>query len=301
MAAKREVLELVFGLPYAGPCIPLIICGAISVAALNQFAWGYTLFLLAGIWAAGHWWISDPVRERRRLLRVFKYGSPEYLEAKKSYRIWLSAGEGFFLLLTFAAIWWTCQTKKSFERDQVYQHLALSLSVDGDDPLRTRFTVTNDSGFAISARHRLLCGINLMAIRDDSMIHGPFVMQTSTGWYMDNQELLSSPLPVLSRIKPGGDAQTDSCLSVFNIRKDGLDCADVFLRFDYYLEDQPNVIQQKAIRIIYQRVDGERPAWHGEPLESTTDYCFSYLSPLRQQDRRRHVQQNAEAFRRLRK
>jgi hypothetical protein len=64
----EELCDFIFGLPYAGPCIPLLICGALSVAAINQFTLGYVLFALGGIWALGHWWISDPVKERRRLI-----------------------------------------------------------------------------------------------------------------------------------------------------------------------------------------------------------------------------------------
>ena len=71
MTAKRDVYELLFGPSYALVVISLAIGGAISVALASQFALGYVLFLLSGVWLIGHWIIAEPVKERRRLLRVF--------------------------------------------------------------------------------------------------------------------------------------------------------------------------------------------------------------------------------------
>jgi hypothetical protein len=288
MAAENDLYELVFGLSYAAICIPLAIGGAISVAALSQFYLGYALFLLSGIWTIGHWLISEPVKERRRLLRVFRKDSTQYLEAKKDYRAWLVTGTAIFTLVTFAALTWTRHTQKDFERDQVANLLEIKFAgSEEDNPMQANFTLTNHSNYPISKRHVLWCGINLLVADNRSTVSEIILIQTSLHHWVVS-DVPHVPMRTSFSIGPRGDGQTDSCLSALNFENGKLLCGDILVNLSYFLDDQSDV-QDQGVRFVYVGDTSGGSAWHEQPQSSGEDFCYSYLDPEQKLQRDREV------------
>jgi len=168
------------------------------------------------------------------------------------------------------------------ERAEVLAKLDISLSnVPGErDMLNTKFTVSNGSSYEISARHELLCYINLETAKGGpAKIHGVRLGQLADGTYeMYSGEIdrRRFPVPTSNPLHPHGDAQTDSCIYVMGFI-DGPSCADIEVSFDYYLQDQPEELQEKKAHLVAHLEDTGTFVWFKEPIESTTNYCQRYV------------------------
>jgi hypothetical protein len=290
MASKKGLFDLIFGLSYAAIAIPLAICGALSVAALNQFALGYVLFAVAGVWALGHWCISDIVREKRRLRRYNKPGSEEYRKARGEYWTWLVGGLLIVAGLTVVSFLWTHNTKMGFERDQVAEHLEVKFKTpDPYDVLNSKFSVANRSSFEISDRHQIVCMINLVVNGAGwPLLSNMFSVQIDPGWVLGSPhpfEVTHTDFP----IKAHGDTETDSCLSV--VSGQPVVCADIVVDFAYYLNDQPSV-QDRREREVFTRSSN----WIGQPLASKKDFCYDFLSAEGKSTRDKQVRAGAADF-----
>jgi hypothetical protein len=287
MAPKKDLYELVFGPAYGLVVIPLAIGGAISVALANQFALGYALFLLSGIWLIGHWLIAEPVKERRRLLRVFRT-RPEYLPVKRDYWIWVAGGTIVIALLTISAEVWTKHTRNDFERDQVSSDLKVQFDgTDAGDPMQANFTLSNGSSFPISKRHVLWCGINLLVGSNRILVEGPILVQTSLHrWVISDipHVTMRTSFP----IGPHGDGFTDSCLSAITFKDSQLLCGDIFVNLSYYLEDQPE-LEDHGVRFVYVRNPSGNSSWHEQSQNSSEDFCYPYLDPDQKRERDKEI------------
>jgi hypothetical protein len=287
MTGKKDVYELLFGPSYAFFVISLAVGGAISVALASQFAWGYALFLLSGIWTVSHWLISEPVKERRRLLRVFSNG-PKHLAAKKYYRIWVTTGIIVIGLLTTSAEMWVKHTRDGFEIDQVSSNLKIEFDgTDAGDPMQANFTLSNGSSFPISKRHVLWCGINLLVGTNRILVDGPILLQTSLHRWVIS-DIPHVTMPTSFPIGPHGDGFTDSCLSAISFNESQLLCGDIFVNLSYYLEDQPEV-RDHGVRFVYVRNPSGNSSWHEQSQNSNEDFCYSYLDPDQQRQRDREI------------
>ncbi len=275
----QALAALIFGLPYAGVCIPACIGGAVSVAALSQFSMGYFLFTVAGIWAIGHWYFSDLTVAKRQELKRPKVIKDEegFALALRDYRRWNWGGILAMFLLTCGALWWTHTSKLTYERDQVSSHLEIKYEMGEGDVLRSTFTVKNNSGFAISDRHGISCLVNLIVGDGQQTIQGVMFAHVDNNWIVRGS---FAPVPWAPTfpIRAHGDAQTDSCLSAFRLPDNGkIVCADLVVRFSYYLEDQPQMENAKK-RLVFRTVSGGKLDWEEQPEESRQDFCYSYLS-----------------------
>ncbi len=287
MTAKRDVYELLFGPSYALVVISLAIGGAISVALASQFALGYVLFLLSGVWLIGHWIIAEPVKERRRLLRVFSE-EPEHLAAKRDYLIWVAAGTIVIALLTISAEVWTKHTSDDFEIDQVSSNLKIEFDgTDAGDPMLANFTLSNGSSFPISKRHVLWCGINLLVGSNHTLFAGPILTQTSLHrWVISDipHVTMRTSFP----IGPHGDGFTDSCLAAIAFKDGQLLCGDILVNLSYYLDDQPE-LQDHGVRFVYVHNPSGNSSWHEQSQKSNEDFCYSYLDHDQQRQRDKEV------------
>ena len=228
------------------------------------------------------------MRERRRLLRVFSK-RPEYLAAKRHYWIWVATGTIVIALLTITAEVWTKHTRDDFERDQVTSNLKIEFDgADAGDPMQANFTLSNGSGFPISRRHVLWCGINLLVGSNRRLMEGPILLQTSLHRWMIS-DIPHVTMRTSFPIGPHGDGFTDSCLSAITFNDSQLLCGDIFVNLSYYLEDQPE-IQDHGVRFVYLRNPSGNSSWHEQSQNSSEDFCYSYLTPTRSEKGMKRLQ-----------
>ncbi len=259
----------------------LIVGAAVSVIGLQQWNLGYSLFAIAGIWAAAHWIESALLREKRALLKTRRLRRDEQLSKQAAINLWgWSASISLLIILGCAACeYWVWVTKGQFERDDVFNHLTIQPNLPlGTDPSFTTFTIMNGSSYSISAKHRVTCKIRFSRSSDEGMIKNVFERQDQDGKFTfsspDAEE--DQPIPVTSEIDHGGDSQTDACLSgLLPPAPYVVLCADVTVRFDYFLSVQPTTLQKKSVRLVY----GIYPAtdrWVSQPVDSEKDFCANF-------------------------
>lgn len=181
-----------------------------------------------------------------------------------------------FLISALFIIWYWMDGNLQDIREDTLQHIEIEYSIPlghSNDPQFSLFTVTNNSRQVLSSRHRLACtdvrviGSNRLVIQGLS-----FVQKSSGGWVLMSGPPSSFPVPEESaRIEPGGDSQTQSCLSGFMVRP--FTCADIIVTFQYYLEDQPSVLQEKKRRIVTRDTGNGTFEWYKQPLETPGSYC----------------------------
>ena len=79
-------------------------------------------------------------------------------------------------------------------------------------------------------------------------------------------------------MKPGGDGQTDPCLSYFNFEK-GVDCIDVIAIIYYALETQPDLKKEKRFRFIAEKGLNSSFLWEPQLAGDTSSYCGRFVDP----------------------
>jgi hypothetical protein len=286
----RDAILYVLRWNFFGVAGGLVLAGAFSVMSFQQWNLASWLFALTWVWALGHFFTSDFLREKQRAIHTRKVRRDALSLKRATTTLW-SWAVSISLILTLTCIvceYWVQLTKRTYERDDVFRNLTIEPQLmQGKDARETTFTITNRSSYSISNRHRLACIVNRMAVPFEGGkiggISNIILSQTPGGGFT----ITSGGLPVLdkatlpnfARIEPGGDSQTDSCLSLFNFATKRTACADIVLRFDYELEGQPNRLQTKSVRLIYGG-NLENHGWVKEPVESTEDFCSSFISNI---------------------
>ncbi len=211
------------------------------------------------------------------------------LPKRDTYRVKYAIGwtvTSLMLIAVMGIMWWWLNGKLEDQRDDVYQHLAASHSIppgSEDDPMNTMFTITNNGSYEISDKHQILCNTHLaVGVGGTSTIRG-FVSGISSqgtkfnilGGGLDREHF---PIQIASTtpIAPGGDAQTEPCLSAYHFTP-GTECADVTIIFWYALETQPDLEQEKDFHFIALKTRAGGFSWYTEPVESKRDYCGRYV------------------------
>jgi hypothetical protein len=190
-------------------------------------------------------------------------------------------GTSLLFIVSMTIMWWWLGGKLSEQRIDV----ALKLSFEhyvipgmDDNPMFTKFTVVNNSGYALSGKHKLVCYINL-AVGD----HGTSLIEKAwegeqldatgkwTGLLGGAVDAYRDNIPTVETMQPGGDAETDQCLKSLGFAE-GTDCIDTTLIFWYSLETQPTFKQEKDVRYVATK-EGSSFVWSRQPLNSNTNYC----------------------------
>ena len=172
---------------------------------------------------------------------------------------------------------WELQAQLQDQRDNVSLHLTANHYLPFgavDDPMHSMFSVSNNSQYALSRRHQIVCITNLAVGNDGTGISG----NNASG--IVNGHMTIGNIPhVLSdtRLEPGGDAQTEPCLAYLKFKN--TDCVDMELHFWYSLDTQPEVQQEKRFRFVAYKSKSGGFSWYPEPIDSPPEYCTPYYKP----------------------
>jgi hypothetical protein len=174
-------------------------------------------------------------------------------------------------------MWYWVDARLQDIREDALQKIAIEYSIPSghkNDPQFSLFTVTNNSSQTLSSRHRIVCSY-VKVIGSNNGVIGPdihFTELPGVGWMAMGGPLNQLALkPAYSEIEPGGDAQTSSCMNVFHLSP--FICGDVIVSFQYYLRDQPEILQEKRIRIVtFNNGDGTFE-WYKQSLNAVGSYC----------------------------
>jgi hypothetical protein len=268
----RRIAHWFFGQELVYVMLPLIASIVVAVAGYAQFALAYWLILGSGVWLEGHWLFSGFLAEKR-------------VAGRRVFLKWLLSTSLLIAVFALGGAGWVHSTQMKYEQDDVLNHLSITPRLRiGKDALLTTFTITNGSSYVISARHRISCWMNLVQASNFSGFKGVGEVQRQDGLFEvfgDQDFLNNATIPAFTEIGAGDDAQTDACLSMVTWQAGGETiCADVIVRFDYYLASQPKNPQHKSVRLIYGG-SGGNSEWVGQPLQSTVQYCRSPMLPQR--------------------
>ncbi len=170
---------------------------------------------------------------------------------------------------------WFIESTLEDQLVDVYRNLSVTAySSSSDNPFMSMFTATNSGGTAIG-RHRISCWFILATSADGATAEGgPFTFKGDTMILNSaNPDVAMSESPIL----PGGDAQTDHCLSAVGLAT--VTCADVVVEVAYSLVTQPEVKQSKQFRFVaYPNSEIGQPfIWHRQPVGQRGSYCKSFV------------------------
>lgn len=201
------------------------------------------------------------------------------LSEKKSVPEWKSIAFSVVWCVSFCVALgirsWFIESTLEDQLVDVYRNLSVTASSSSsDNPFMSMFTATNSGGIAIG-KHRISCWFILATGADGSIAEGgPITFKGDT-------VIVNSANPdaamIDSPILPGGDAQTDHCLSAVGLAT--VTCADVVVEVVYFLVTQPEVRQSKQFRFVaYPNSEIGQPfVWHRQPVGSRQSYCKTFV------------------------
>jgi len=184
--------------------------------------------------------------------------------------------------------------EKDAERREAARNIRLDISLpEGfrNNPTMSSFTVENASQQTLTDKHRLVCRINRLIIGGQSVVNGSGKInqdgaigimafsknETNKAWMLfwykdDDPKNLPKPNEQSSPILPDGDANSESCLSLYATMQP-FQCADVTAIFQYSLETQPGIVMYKEARWRTQNTGDGGFVWYREPIRRSGDYC----------------------------
>jgi hypothetical protein len=186
------------------------------------------------------------------------------------------------LVAVMGVMWWWLDGKLQEQRQDALQHIRIEYTIPAGykyDPLESMFTVTNNSSQTLSGKHQIACFVNLIVVNGGTVTIDKLSLAQHypKGWEIISGSLSKTPIKELSPIEPGGDAITESCLSLLEPRT--FDCADIVLTFQYYLQTQPSTLQQVKTRIVtYETGDGGFQ-WYKQGLDQPGSDCARFVRP----------------------
>lgn len=153
-----------------------------------------------------------------------------------------------------------------------------------NNPLRTMFTIRNNSGQDISRKHAMICAMRTL-VAPPRIVKDVTTFLVPGGWNMvfGNEDPIESHIASDKTIEPGGDGESMACLSDFTdstSQPNGLGpngCLDLEITFWYALANQEEIEQEKRFHFLAYRGKDQKVSWYPEPADSTTDYCSQIL------------------------
>jgi hypothetical protein len=147
-----------------------------------------------------------------------------------------------------------------------------------DDPLHTMFSITNGGNYALSD-HQIICNANLIVGNDGTSVEAGVASTIENGQrkFGGLEEARKYHTTVASPLLPNGDSETIPCMNyiVFG----NLQCADITLIFDYWLETQPESRQEKKFRFVAEKGKHDAFSWYTQPILRSDSYCLPYYKP----------------------
>jgi len=225
----------------AHPLVPLSVGGFVSFLSPGQVLPKSYALLIVWLWLTVDLssWLKGHLRET----------------SKYRYALLCAAIATTASVMLYADQWFLNQWLMELQKD-TYLRLSSSVDLPNDgNPFLSMFTITNGSPNKI-AQHTISCGMNLIV---------------TDGWEVSNISggAKTSDAPLIG----GGDAQTDPCLSIFNISNPK--CFDVTVVFSYSLDVQPELSTNKFFRFVGRPLTG-RFMWTRQPVEQRQTYCESF-------------------------
>ncbi|HZL51591.1 MAG TPA: hypothetical protein VFC37_11660, partial [Terracidiphilus sp.] len=246
----KRILRWVFGKDLVYVMLPLIASIIVGVAGYQQFRLANWLIAAGLIWLEGHWIFSSFLEEKWNATPWSRAPIKAKIENSKGILAgWIIGVTVLIGLIGFGGFYWVHFMRLNFEQDDVFSKLGVEVRTDGSDAFKTTFTVTNGGSFPISDRHEIGCFIHLAISRGDrsKVWKGISFAQLPNGMFaMSGGSVINnSGLPSFVPIAPGGDSQTDSCLSGFRWKGVGAPfaCVDMTVHFAYYLANQPDILK----------------------------------------------------------
>ena len=269
----RRIALFIFGKDLVYVMLPLIAGIIVAVAGYQQFTlanWG----IVAGmVWLEGHWLLSPFLAEKRHA---------SHRGARRVFWEWAVSVSLLICLIGTGGFCWVRFMHFSFERDDVFNKLALDVATEGQNVYKTtQFTITNNGGSEISKKHEIACMIREAWNPEATvkLIDHLTVVQGTSGFHLmganNIEEVLRAPIPEFVPIAGGGgDGQSDSCLALFgNLDPQSTTaCIDLRVEFIYSLTDQPSTLEHKPFRLV-GFPEGGSFKWKKEPYRSQKEYC----------------------------
>ncbi len=184
-------------------------------------------------------------------------------------------------------MWWWLDGKLPDQREEVAHSLVFAHHYPPGkqlNPIETLFTVTNNSGFAVSGKRQLICYLISAAGNDETsvtqnmweaFVPDPITRKWEGVFGGGNPLSLWPEIKLGPILEPNGDTDTyDQCLGLTHFETT-TNCIDLKLIFLYSLETQPDLMQRKDERLV-GTVEGGQFVWEAEPVNSRVDFCRAY-------------------------
>jgi hypothetical protein len=196
-------------------------------------------------------------------------------------------GTSLSLIAVMGTMWWGLNEKLADQRDDVFQHLVINHHSDvgkESDVLATIFTVTNNSNYAVSGKHQLVCDVTSAVGNGQTSVltdvwqaftPDPVTREWKGMFGTGSPDMAWQYIAVGPPLGPNGDTETyEQCLIMARFTND-TNCIDLTLIFWYSLETQPDLRQGKEYRIV-GTVDGAQFVWRPQPVKSQANFCRSF-------------------------
>jgi hypothetical protein len=248
--------------------------------------WASTLFLGALIAATGHSWMVLRSLALVVIAVCLALDAGLWINRKVRSSYWkasaFSLSLSAFCCLAMTIMYFFLASTLQAQQDETFERLTVNhylVPGEEDDPMHTMFSVTNGSSYEISRQHGITCLTNETVGNG-----GTSTDKHLTSWVVNGKMFFSGGMhtfdrpPASTTLVPGGDAQTDPCLAVWDYEH-GTDCADITLIFWYALENQPGVNREKRFRLVAYKGKTGQFAWYSEPESSPEEYCKAFVKP----------------------
>jgi hypothetical protein len=201
-------------------------------------------------------------------------------------RTWSCSRYLGFVLTTsslLAGILWLVRVQEdAAARKDAWANIIIEYSIPSrnkNDPMKSRITVTNNSGQNITNKHMLTCESVLTVNGKGLLNQGIISAQRNTsksGWYIASRQPeaneIEQSFPLSGKAENGNqDATTESCLGVWDIGP--IVCSDIKITFYYFLATQPVKLQHIAKRIVTSDDGSGTFEWYPESLERPASRC----------------------------
>jgi len=240
----------------------------VAMALANKFAMAYASFLLFGFCGLGYWLTSPWLEGKRKLLfgRKVSRNAERYAIETRKYYAWEWGVSFGIIVIASGFMSWTQQLHAQQVQDEAFA--GLMLTVNGNNPLKSSFTITNASAHDLGT-HSMVATPNMLVGNRGTAATAAQNAGDRLGLHFDCGGFRES-------LSGGGNAQTYDCLH--NIIMDlGIDCVDVTLNFTYRLKEQRDIERRKDFRLVSGSKDNF--LWHLQPVENPENYCSLYLTP----------------------
>jgi hypothetical protein len=272
----RSPLRPVFHWQYSGWLIAILLPAGITMLLVDQYRYADIAFLFTGALFSGVWLCSDAVAAKKTRLgrREIRRDPERHRRGFRSYRLWEWIPVGFILFLTVVgfrsveSVRWYQESKDAVEK------VVIEYSDRSDlDPVHTVFNVVNRSSLTLDKRHLLQCQFRHVSYENHNHVHSiwGYWSDREKHWWISGGEFPATEMVPSYFIYPNGDATSSNCLDAMGFAASST-CADIEVWFEYHLEDYPDRLLAKKIRLLGLHTK-HGYEWQKKALDDPTDFC----------------------------